>query len=91
MRGIFVVVVVACLAVKGNISHYPCAIEILDCCRQQVQVTGKIIAGLPSLMAVTSVPGSVSQSKHIGYMLINIVLGPVQKGSSVIFRVSELS
>ena len=63
MRGPFIVV--ACLAVIGNISHYHCTIEILDCCRQQVQVTGKVVAGLPSL-AIAAVPGSVSQSKQIG-------------------------
>ena len=70
MRETFFVVV--CLAVTGNISPYPySALEILDCCGQQVQVTGKVVAGLPSL-AIIVVPGSVYQLKHIGYMRINI-------------------
>ena len=72
MRGPFIAV--ACLAVIGNINHYHCTIEILDCFRQ-VQVTGKVVAGLPSL-AMAAVPGSVSRSKQIGYMR-NIVRAPV--------------
>ena len=63
----------ACLAAIGNISHYHCAIEILDYCRQQVQNTGKVVAGLPSL-AMAAVPESVSQSKQIGHMRINIAV-----------------
>ena len=74
MRGTFVVM--ACLAVTGNISHRPCAIEKLDCCRQQSQVTEKVATGLPSL-GITTVPGSVSQSKHIGYIRTSIAHAPV--------------
>ena len=57
MRGIFGVV--ACLAATGNVNYHPCAITKLYCCRQQSQVPGKAVAGLPSL-AITAEPGSVS-------------------------------
>ena len=67
MRGIFGAV--AFLAVTGNVSYHPCAITRLDCCRQQSKGPGKVVAGLPSLV-ITAEPGSVSVSKHSGYMRV---------------------
>ena len=74
MRGTFVAV--ACLAVTGNIRHYPCAIEMLYNSRQQVQVTVKIV-GLPS-PDITALPGSIPRSKHIGYVPITTAHAPLE-------------